>query len=148
LPPGYPDVNGTYDANRVTNFFLPDVGYSHLLRPNLVAGIALYGNGGLNTSYKTPIPLLGNTRGGVDLDQFFASPTIAYKAGAHNSFGVAVNVAYQRFSAEGLQNFASPDYSIDPAHVTNTGHANSYGVGIRVGWLGELNHIYMPLETR
>lgn len=139
LPPGYPDVNGTYNANRVTNFLIPEAGYSHLLRPNLAVGVALYGNGGMNTSYVNPIPLLGNTRGGVDLDQFFAAPTIAYKAGAHNSFGLAVNIAYQRFSAEGIQNFASPGYSAHPTQVTNTGHANSYGAGVRVGWLGELN---------
>jgi hypothetical protein len=28
LPPGYPNVNGTYDANRVKNFELPELGYS------------------------------------------------------------------------------------------------------------------------
>ncbi|MGA2352378.1 MAG: hypothetical protein ABSF70_18225 [Terracidiphilus sp.] len=28
LPPGYPDVNGTYDGNRVKNFELPELGYS------------------------------------------------------------------------------------------------------------------------
>jgi long-chain fatty acid transport protein len=26
LPPGYPDVNGTYDDNRVKNFVLPELG--------------------------------------------------------------------------------------------------------------------------
>jgi long-chain fatty acid transport protein len=141
LPPGYPDVNGTYDASRVKDFFLPELGYSHQLRPNIAVGVAMYGNGGLNTSYTQPIPLLGSTRGGVDLQQLFISPTLAYKAGAHNSFGVAANIAYQRFSAEGLQNFASTNYSSDPAHVTNTGHSNSYGGGVRVGWIGELSHV-------
>jgi len=140
LPPGYPDVNGPYDASRVKNFSLPELGYSHLLRPNVAVGVALYGNGGFNTSYTRPIPLLGSTRGGVDLEQLFISPTLAYKAGAHNSFGVAANIAYQRFSAEGLQNFANANESSDPSHVTNTGHSNSYGGGIRVGWIGEIGH--------
>lgn len=141
LPPGYPDVNGTYDANRVRNFELPEIGYSHVYKPNLALGVAIYGNGGLNTSYKNQIPLLGTTRGGVDLEQLFVSPTLAYKAGAHNTFGVAVNIAYQRFAAEGLQNFANATYSSDPAHVTNTGHSNSYGGGVRVGWIGELSRL-------
>jgi long-chain fatty acid transport protein len=101
----------------------------------------LYGNSGLNTSYTEPILLLGGTRGGVDLEQLFISPTVAYKAGAHNSFGVAANIAYQRFSAEGLQNFANTNFCSDPAHVTNTGHSNSYGAGVRVGWIGELGHL-------
>ena len=140
LPPGYPDVNGTYDASRVKDFFLPELGYSHRLRPNVAVGVALYGNGGLNTSYTKPIPLLGSTRGGVDLEQLFISPTLAYKAGAHNSFGVAANIAYQRFSAEGLQNFANANESSDPSHVTNSGYSNSFGGGVRVGWIGELSH--------
>lgn len=114
LPPGYPDVNGPYDASRVKNFSLPELGYSHLLRPNVAVGVALYGNGGFNTSYTRPIPLLGSTRGGVDLEQLFISPTLAYRAGAHNSFGVAANIAYQRFSAEGLQNFSNASESSDP----------------------------------
>ena len=140
LPPGYPEVNGTYDASRVKDFFLPELGYSHQLRPNVAVGVALYGNGGLNTSYTQPIPLLGSTRGGVDLEQLFISPTLAYKAGAHNSFGVAANIAYQRFSAEGLQNFVNVNESSDPTHVTNTGYSNSFGGGVRVGWIGELSH--------
>ena len=138
LPPGYPDVNGTYDANRVTNFFLPEFGFSRLYKPNLAFEVAMYGNGGLDTSYTEPIPLFGSTRGGVDLEQLFISPTVAFKGGSRNSFGVAVNLAYQRFAAEGLQNFASSNYSVDPAHVTNTGHSNSYGAGVRVGWIGEI----------
>jgi long-chain fatty acid transport protein len=140
LPPGYPDVNGTYDASRVKDFFLPEIGYSHQLRPNVAVGVAMYGNGGLDASYTKPILLLGSTRGGVDVEQLFISPTLAYKAGAHNSFGVAANIAYQRFSAEGLQNFANANESSDPSHVTNTGHSNSYGGGIRVGWIGEIGH--------
>jgi long-chain fatty acid transport protein len=139
LPPGYPDVNGSYDASRVKNFAMPELGWSHQLRPNLAAGVALYGNGGLNTSYTKPIFLLGNTRGGVDLEQLFISPALAYKVGAHNSFGVAANIAYQRFSAEGLQNFANANESRDPSHVTNSGHSNSFGGGVRVGWIGELS---------
>jgi long-chain fatty acid transport protein len=132
-------VAGHYDANRVKNFELPELGYSLQYRPNLALGVAIYGNGGMNTSYKTPIPLLGSTRGGVDFDQVFISPTLAYKAGAHNSFGVAVNIAIQRFAAEGLQ--LVEGISSDPTHVTNNGYAYSSGGGVRVGWLGELNRV-------
>ena len=137
LPPGYPNVNGTYDANRVKNFELPELGYSFQYRPKLALGVAIYGNGGLDTSYKQPIGLFGTTRGGVDVEQVFISPTLAYKASAHNSFGIAANIAIQRFSAEGLQNFVL--LSSDPAHLTNTGHSYAAGGGVRVGWLGELN---------
>ena len=140
LPPGYPDVNGAYDGNRVKNFVLPELGYSLQYRPNLALGVAIYGNGGLNTSYTTPILLLGTTRGGVNIEQVFISPTLAYKVGAHNSFGIAANIAIQLFADEGLQNFESTA-SIDPAHVSNNGNSYGTGGGVRVGWLGELNRV-------
>jgi long-chain fatty acid transport protein len=92
----------------VKDFFLPELGYNHLLNPKLAFGVSIFGNGGLDTSYKTPIPLLGSTRGGVDIEQLFLSPSVAYKVNSHNSLGVAVNVAYQRFTAEGLQNLPPP----------------------------------------
>ena len=140
LPPVYPDVNGAYDGNRVKNFVLPELGYSLQYRPNLALGVAIYGNGGLNTSYTTPILLLGTTRGGVNIEQVFISPTLAYKVGAHNSFGIAANIAIQLFADEGLQNFESTA-SIDPAHVSNNGNSYGTGGGVRVGWLGELNRV-------
>jgi long-chain fatty acid transport protein len=119
---------------------LPELGYSLQYRPNLALGVAIYGNGGLNTSYTTPILLLGTTRGGVNIEQVFISPTLAYKVGAHNSFGIAANIAIQLFADEGLQNFESTA-SIDPAHVSNNGNSYGTGGGVRVGWLGELNRV-------
>jgi long-chain fatty acid transport protein len=126
----------SYDGNRAKNFELPELGYSLQYRPKLALGVAIYGNGGLDTSYTKPIGLFGSTRGGVDLEQVFISPTAAYKAGAHNSFGIAANISIQRFSAEGLQYFAS--LSSDPENLTNTGQSYAAGGGVRVGWLGEL----------
>jgi long-chain fatty acid transport protein len=140
LPPGYPSVNGTYDANRVKNFELPELGYSFQYRPNLALGLAIYGNGGLNTSYKSAIPLLGSTRGGVNIEQVFLSPTLAYKVGAHNSLGIAANIAIQLFADEGLQNFESAA-SVAPTQVSNNGNSYGVGGGVRVGWLGELNKV-------
>jgi long-chain fatty acid transport protein len=139
LPPGYPDVNGTYDGSRLKDFVMPEIGYNHMLRSNLSLGIAMYGNGGMNTSYLTPIPLLGTSRPGVDLQQMFIAPTFALRAGRRNAVGASLNIGYQMFKAYGLENFASPQYSIDPAHVTNRGYDSTEGVGVRVGWIGEVN---------
>ena len=138
LPPGYPNVNGTYDGNRVKNFELPELGYSFKYGQKAVLGVAIYGNGGLNTSFTQPIYLLGNTRGGVDISQVFISPTLSYKVGAHNYIGLAANIAIQRFAAEGLQSIEA--ISSDPTKVTNNGYSYSSGGGVRVGWLGQINH--------
>ena len=141
LPPGYPDVNGTYDANRRTNFPIPELGYNRQLGHGVAFGVSVFGNGGMNTSYRRPIPLLGTTRGGVDLEQLFVAPTLAVKLNERQAVGVAVNIAYQRFAAEGLQNFASASFSSSPGNVTNRGYDNSFGAGVRVGWLRTINHV-------
>jgi long-chain fatty acid transport protein len=138
LPPGYPNVNGTYDASKIANFGIPELGFNHLFSPKLSVGVSMYGNGGLNTSYRSPIPLLGSSNAGVDLQQLFIAPTLAYKVTKHQGFGVSLNIGYQRFAATGLENFANSNYSSDPTRVTNRGYDSAEGVGVRVGWLGEV----------
>ena len=130
-------VNGSYDASRHKNFFVPELGFNHLVNPKFSLGVSICGNGGMNTSYTTPIPLLGTTRAGVDLEQLFVSPTAAYKLSEHQAVGLSLDIGWQRFSGEGLQNFTAPGFSIDPNNLTNRGYNASYGVGVRVGWLGE-----------
>jgi long-chain fatty acid transport protein len=120
-------------------FYIPELGYNHMLGDRMSLGISMYGNGGMNTSYFKPIPLLGTSRPGVDLEQLFIAPTFAAKLNQRNAIGVSLNIAYQRFRADGLENFASPAFSIDPTHVTDRGYDSSEGVGVRVGWIGEVN---------
>lgn len=141
LPPGYPDVNGTYDANGKSRFYIPELGYNHMIGTRMSVGLSAYGNGGMNTSYTTPIPLLGTTNAGVDLQQLFISPTFAVNVTPRNAFGVSLNIAYELFKAEGLQNFATSTASANPQDVTNRGYDSSAGVGFRVGWIGKVNRI-------
>jgi long-chain fatty acid transport protein len=138
---GFPGADGTYDANRTKNFFMPELGYNHELSSKVSVGVSIFGNGGMNTSYITAIPLLGSKRAGVNLEQLFVAPTLAFKANAHNAFGVSLNIGYQRFSATGLQNFANANFSTAPANVTDLGASNSFGAGVRVGWLGTVTKL-------
>jgi len=130
-------INGPYDASRHKNYFIPELGFNHLVNSRLSLGVSIFGNGGMNTSYTTPIPLLGTTRAGVDLEQLFVSPTVAYKVTEHQAFGASLNIGWQRFSASGLQNFANPQFTIDQNNLTNRGYDASYGAGFRLGWIGE-----------
>ena len=136
---GAPGVDGDYDASRKKNFFIPELGYNHLLNPKIAVGVAIYGNGGMDSAYTTAIPLLGNREAGVDLVQLFVAPTVAFKANAHNAFGISLNIGYQRFSASGLENFANPNFSAAPGDVTDRAGGGSFGGGVRVGWLGTIN---------
>ena len=131
-------LNGTYDGNDTKSFLIPEFGYNRVIYPNWTFGVAVYGNGGMNTDYKTnPFAAFGGTgSAGVDLSQLFIAPTVAWKSGNH-AIGVSLNLAYQRFKAEGIQGFAM--FSSSGAHVSNNGYDDSTGVGVRIGWTGQVS---------
>lgn len=135
----FPGVDGKYDANETQNFIIPEFGYNRVITPEVTLGVSVYGNGGMNTDYKNAIPLLGNSPAGVDLIQLFIAPTVTWKLTQANTIGVSLNVAYQRFEAKGLQNFDNPAFTNSTGNVTNNGHDSSYGLGLHVGWIGQLN---------
>ena len=151
--PTGPSANGDYDGNRKTNAYIPNLGYVTQINPKLSFGIALYGNGGLQTDYAqnpfAAFQLKGTpTNAGVNLEQLFVAPTLALRFSDHQSIGVSLNIVYQQFKAYGLQAFALDGYptaqapivgpfSTAPDKVTDNGPDNSYGLGYRVGYLAE-----------
>ncbi len=134
---GNPILSGSYDGSDTPSFLIPEFGYNRMINPNLALGVSVFGNGGMNTDYKrSPFTGFGGgSPAGVDLMQLFVAPTIAYKTGAH-AFGASLNLAYQRFEANGLQPFAF--FSSDPNNLTNRGYDDSTGWGVRVGWTGQI----------
>lgn len=134
----FPGVDGKYDANDTENFIIPEFGYNRVINQDVTLGVSVYGNGGMNTDYKRAIPLFGSTAPRMDLIQLFVAPTATWKINESNTVGVAVNLAYQRFEMKGLQNFASPA-SAHPDNVTNKGYDSSYGAGVHIGWIGQVN---------
>jgi long-chain fatty acid transport protein len=68
------------------------------------------------------------TDGYFDYVQLFIAPTLSYKLTENNAIGLAPIIAYQRFKAYGLENFGIPDQGYD----------NSYGAGVRIGYMGKL----------
>jgi long-chain fatty acid transport protein len=135
-PFGFAD--GKYDANDSENFFIPEFGYNRVINPDVTLGVSVYGNGGMNTDYKKAIPYFGTSAPRMDLAQLFIAPTATWKINESNTIGVAVNLAYQRFEMKGLEFFASPA-SAHPNNVTNKGYDSSYGAGIHIGWIGQVN---------
>jgi long-chain fatty acid transport protein len=136
-------LNGTtYDGNNKKNFFIPEFGYNQMLNSAMSLGVSVYGNGGMNTDYTSAFPLFGSSNPGVDLSQLFIAPTLGYKVAPEHALGVTLNLAYQRFKAHGLENFTAPSgpmrFSAYPGNVTNQGYDDSYGYGLRIGYLGQL----------
>jgi long-chain fatty acid transport protein len=138
----FPAINGSSDSD--SNYFLiPELGYTHQVNNNLALGVTVYGNGGMNTDY----PVLGGAYGnnnllggsgalGVDLIQLIVAPTAAYKVAPNHSIGISPLLGYQSFEAQGIQGFEMITSS--SGNVTNNGHDDAFGYGVRIGYLGKL----------
>ena len=133
-----------------TNFFVPEFGYNKMHSADLAYGIAVYGNGGMNTDYPggqlncspfggPPVAngLCGLDRLGVDLSQLIIAPNISWRFAPDHSIGIAPLFAYQRFEAYGIQLFTQISQS--PGDVTNRGYDSSTGWGVRIGYMGKLS---------
>lgn len=141
---GVPGVNGHYDGNATQDFFIPEFGYNRMTNDRMSLGVSVYGNGGMNTDYnQNPFGVYARMGGisspgnaGVNLAQLFVSPAWSMKLDQDNSIGVALNLAYQQFSAKGL--YAFGQISNNPGALTNNGTDYSTGFGARIGWTGRL----------
>lgn len=146
-----------------TNFFIPEFGLNRKLNPDLAVGVSVFGNGGMNTDYAggqvpsasacasfNPAPgpynlLCGNGRLGVNLTQLMVAPYAAMKLAPAHSVGLAPVLAYQRFSADGLQAFDNPMLSTSMGNVTNRGFDSSFGYGARIGYYGAFGDVSVGL---
>lgn len=131
-------------------FLVPHFGYN-LAFGNTAMGIAIYGNGGMDTEYRggsasfgnpatgqfTAFPgTFGDGTAGVNLSQLFIAPTYASKWSATGGWGISPIIAYQRFKAFGLGSFAG--FSSRPNNLSDKGTDTSTGIGLRVGAQGNV----------
>jgi long-chain fatty acid transport protein len=146
------DVAQDSDSNL---FYVPEFGYNRAVSDKIGVGIAVYGNGGLNTNYAggkincgagagTANALCGSGKLGVDMMQLVVAPTFAYKVSGNHSVGVSPLLVHQQFKADGLQAFdnpggAFPNMTGAKGSVTNNGYDSSNGFGVRLGYLGQLS---------
>ncbi|MDR3441173.1 outer membrane protein transport protein [Telmatospirillum sp.] len=128
----------SYSGNDSKAFEIPELGYIRQLGEDWAVGIALYGNGGMDTAYSTnPYGRFGATsKAGVDLEQFFISPTLAYRLAEGQSIGISVNIADELFEAQGIGAFGG--FSSNSAAISDRGRDSAFGYGVRIGWLGQL----------
>jgi long-chain fatty acid transport protein len=138
-----PDFTGTVESDK--DFFLvPHFAYTAPIDEHSAYGIALYGNGGMNTTYEAADTTMGmGTFGagktGVDLAQLFINANYARKLSSELSVGAAAIVAVQRFAAKGLTGFAPLVADGVADDLSNNGYDYSYGVGASAGALWQPN---------
>ncbi len=129
-------LDGHYDGNEDGPFWIPEVGFARRHSDRLAYGVAMYANGGMNTSYaQNPYPG-GTGSAGVDLSQMFVTGSVAWKLNERHSIGAGVTYVYQRFMAEGLGSFAG--MSANSNAVSNNGYDSADGWGLKLGWQGQV----------
>ncbi|MCX6543408.1 MAG: outer membrane protein transport protein [Acidobacteria bacterium] len=137
-PSGYPGTFGLApglidSGSRL--FPVPHLGFARPLGSSASIGIAVFGNGGMNTNYSART--FGFSPTGINMSQLFVAPTYSMKLNARNAVGVTALVGYQMFKAEGLQAFSA--FSSDSKNLTNNKTDSAFGFGVRVGYVGQLS---------
>lgn len=127
-----------YSGNGKTTFFVPEGGYKRSINKKVATGVVVYGNGGMNTSYKNLAAPFDANNVGVDYQQLFIAPTVSFKLGERSAVGISANMVYQKFKVEGISGFDNGFMSVSPGNVTNNGYDSSTGVGASIGWQGQL----------
>ncbi|MDD1620449.1 MAG: outer membrane protein transport protein [Methylococcaceae bacterium] len=140
---------GTQESE--SNFFpIGTLGWSRKLDDAQTIGLAVYGNGGMNTDWRNVVNSSNSAcpgqpgvfcggRTGIDMAQAFVVGTYAHSfANGRYSIGISPIFAAQTFKARGLAAFSN--FSSDPNNLTDRGRDYSFGAGFRVGAQAELLH--------
>jgi long-chain fatty acid transport protein len=140
----YQTVTANTDYKSGKNLFaIPEFGYNRAIGKDMTIGIAVYGNGGMNTDYGKVVIAGATSNTYSNLEQMFIAPTVAWKIAPNHSIGASLNLVFQNFEARGLESFAStaPGFiqSTSPGDVTNRGKDSSRGVGLKLGWTGQIS---------
>lgn len=154
MPSGQPGTFGLAPGkvdSGSEDFFVPSLGFVQQIDENRSWGIALLGNGGMNTDYpafsnevcqmdpNTPSntgPFCDGSAG-INLEQIAIIPTYAQKfADGRVSVGFSPIISYQRFSAEGISAFGG--MSDDPENLSSGRTDSSWGYGAQIGFQAEL----------
>ena len=135
-------------------FLIPHFGYNWQLKNDSTVGVSVYGNGGMNTEYKSgsatlpdastnpllPIEELSGTYGagtaGINLAQLFINVSFAKKINAKHAFGGSLLLVGQRMIIQGVDNFGQ--FSLDPDNLSGNRKSDSFGAGLKVGYQGQV----------
>ena len=125
-------------------FLIPHFAWNWQIDPDHSFGVIMSGNGGMNTQYDNPVFSAFDNPGGqasnftgVDLMQMFVGFPYSVKLSEQQSIGIMPVLAAQSFQAYGLGPFQA--FSESPNAVTDNGRDYAFGVGMRIGWYGELS---------
>lgn len=139
-PSGMPGTMGLTPGTVTSDsklFAIPNLGANWMLNEKSSLSATLFGNGGMNTNYPTQTFYDQSSKTtGINLAQMFIGLTYSRKIAEKHSIGVTVLAAYQYFEAKGIASFGQ--MSSAPTKLSGNGTDNAYGVGFKVGYMGQL----------
>lgn len=125
-------INGRdIDSNGKDLYVFPMMGWKRGLDDAVSLGISVYPMGA-GTVYEEPVvtgPVTSPRKDTeAELAQVVFAPSVSYRLNSDHSIGVSLNLAYQRFYAQGTE----PLYG-------EPGTDSSWGAGLALGWAGKLH---------
>ncbi|MGE3954156.1 MAG: OmpP1/FadL family transporter [Parachlamydiales bacterium] len=129
-----------YQARTHENLYWPEVAISYAFCPCMSAGLAFYATGGFRTNYGETLAV-GTLPPNVlssHYNLYTLTPSLSWRLSCLHSLGVAVNISVGYFRMTGLEAFDDPLFTVTPGYFTDKGNNYSAGIGVRVGWLGQL----------
>lgn len=129
-------LTGGNVESEMNYFFVPNFGYTHPIDNVSSVGVAVFGNGGMNTDYRAKDTFMGvGTYGGNDpVNNFFGlgdgdagvnleqlGISIGYARDLTDAFSIGVSglIGYQKFEAKGLGAFAGFTETFTQAVLAN-----------------------------
>ncbi len=129
-------ADSKYRDSGSNDFFMPEFGYATPIGSSSSLGVVVYG-AGLGVDYGRPRANFGTTNLFMLMKQMTIAPTWATKVGNH-SFGVSLNLVKANFELNGVQSFNGFTTTGTTANLTDKGEDSATGLGVKLGWIGEL----------
>ncbi|MHB8919824.1 MAG: OmpP1/FadL family transporter [Halothiobacillus sp.] len=138
-----------------SNFYIPEFSASYAIDNSNSIGIAVFGNGGMNTDFSSTSdgnylfnPFQPNNTGtygggpaGVNLKQLFVAPTYAHKfMDGKLSLGATLLFARQTIDVQGISGFG-------PYSVLNGKNLSNNGFSTSTGWGGKLGVLFHATDA-
>ena len=140
----FPPFPGPTVESGAETFIIPGFAMNWPLANEAAFGLALYGNGGMNTEYdasKTPFGFGtfgaaavpgADTRTSIDYSQLFLNLSYSKMfSGGNGSWGISALINYSQFEAQGLAGFAP--FSVNPQNISDNKVDTDFGFGVRLG---------------
>jgi len=136
-------------SSDIKTLFIPNMGANWQLNDKSAFGVSVYGNG---IAGKYPTQTYWDTSSettDIKFYQVYIDPSYSYKLGEKHSIGVSAMLMCQLFEINGLNSFAG--LSSSPENLSGNGTEAAFGIGAKIGYLGELFngfHVGATYQTR